>query len=166
MKVSEALKLARENAGYTQVQLAQAIGLSQSRIAEYETGARNPKYQTLQKISVALHTDVSSFLPAHGRKISSAEKKSGFISYPQICRDIFGYLTPMLRDTCTSSQLADIATAINRAYHAGRSSAGAYVDDCGSVWIDCLAALVDIDDIRVHIKEVERNEIRTNPNAR
>lgn len=48
------IALARLARGMTQAQLAAAIGVSTSQIALWETGARNPKLNALQKIAAAL----------------------------------------------------------------------------------------------------------------
>lgn len=43
-------QLRMEN-GFTQVELAKKIGISRSTIAMYETGAREPDFETLEKIA-------------------------------------------------------------------------------------------------------------------
>lgn len=48
---------ARLKKGWTQTQLADAIGAVQPQIAAWEAGTRNPKMQTLMKIGKALEVD-------------------------------------------------------------------------------------------------------------
>jgi len=45
------LRAARVNAGMTQTQAAEALGLPQSQIAKWETGVRKPKMNSLLKMS-------------------------------------------------------------------------------------------------------------------
>ncbi len=54
------LKLARKQAGLTQVQLAAASGVSQSVIAKIETGGVDPAYSTVQKLFAALEKSAPS----------------------------------------------------------------------------------------------------------
>lgn len=56
------IKTARKRAGMTQTELGNILGVSGSMIAQYETGARNPKYETLQRIADALTVDISELL--------------------------------------------------------------------------------------------------------
>ena len=48
---------ARLNKGWTQTQLADAVGASQQQINAWETGVRKPKMQTLMKLAEALEVD-------------------------------------------------------------------------------------------------------------
>lgn len=60
---SSPIAAARIAAGLTQVQLASAIGCTQSMIAQWETGARLPKMQTLVRIAAALHVEWKDLIP-------------------------------------------------------------------------------------------------------
>ena len=51
---------ARIARGMTQKQLADAIGVKSSQIANWENGYRKPKIEALMKIAVALGVDVMS----------------------------------------------------------------------------------------------------------
>lgn len=44
------LKEARKKHGYTQVSLAEALGVSKGSIAMWETGKRNPEFDTLEEL--------------------------------------------------------------------------------------------------------------------
>lgn len=48
---------ARLSRGWTQTQLADAVGASQQQINAWETGVRKPKMQTLMKLAEALGID-------------------------------------------------------------------------------------------------------------
>lgn len=54
MTTGQRIKSARKIAGMTQGELGEKLGVSGSAIAQYETGNRNPKYDTLQRIAAAL----------------------------------------------------------------------------------------------------------------
>ena len=44
------LKKARKEHGYTQVSLAEALGVSKGSVAMWETGKRNPEFDTLEEL--------------------------------------------------------------------------------------------------------------------
>ncbi len=50
------LKMRRKKLGYTQSDLAKAVGVSTSFITEMETGRKAPSFQTIEKISQVLAT--------------------------------------------------------------------------------------------------------------
>ena len=54
MTIPEYLKKVRTEAGISQKELAQKIGIKQSTYSQYETGRRRPKLDTLGKIMSAL----------------------------------------------------------------------------------------------------------------
>lgn len=54
MTTGEKIRQARKDAGMTQKALADALGVSESFVSQYEKGKREPKYQTLCKIAEAL----------------------------------------------------------------------------------------------------------------
>lgn len=47
---------ARREAGLTQAELADVLGVSEDTIANYESGRRQPRMETLRAIAVALDT--------------------------------------------------------------------------------------------------------------
>lgn len=55
MSFSDRLKEARKKSGFTQKQLADVLEVTPAMIAQYETGKRKPKQDTLNKIADALH---------------------------------------------------------------------------------------------------------------
>ena len=54
MTIGERIKAARNNRNITQKELAKRLNVSETFISQYERGIRNPKIETLQKISNAL----------------------------------------------------------------------------------------------------------------
>lgn len=62
MALSENLKKLRERAGMTQAELAEAIGVAQPTLAQYETGLKVPSIITAVKIEQVLHTTCSELV--------------------------------------------------------------------------------------------------------
>src|SRR5699024_4376136 len=62
MSIGERIKKARKEAGLTQAQLADRLGVSAAMVSQYETGARTPKVETLKRISNALNIDVQNLI--------------------------------------------------------------------------------------------------------
>jgi len=60
MTVGEKVKKARKAKGLTQKELGEKLGVTQALIGHYESGKRNPKDETRQKIAAALNVNVSS----------------------------------------------------------------------------------------------------------
>lgn len=58
----EQIRVARKEQGWTQEKLAEAIGVKRSVISKYESGAISPSIDTIQRIAVALGTDISYLL--------------------------------------------------------------------------------------------------------
>lgn len=52
-----AIAQARRRIGWTQQQLADAIGTTQQQIQKWETGERSPKINALKRIGIALGVD-------------------------------------------------------------------------------------------------------------
>lgn len=60
--IGQNIRLLRGQAGLTQIELADKIGMSQSQIQKLETGDRSLKIETLEKIAAALCTDLSELI--------------------------------------------------------------------------------------------------------
>ena len=58
---------ARKAKGWTQTQLAKAIGVSQGLVSTYENGAHIPT-ETLKRIADALDVDIDAITPPYGQK--------------------------------------------------------------------------------------------------
>lgn len=58
MAISNAIRQVRIKAGLSQSQLAEKIGVKQKDISRWETGARKPKLETLQKIANACNANI------------------------------------------------------------------------------------------------------------
>jgi DNA-binding XRE family transcriptional regulator len=62
--VSTKIRAAREEAGMTQEQLAEATGLQQPHISRLEKGEHSPTAKTLKKIADAIGVEMSYFYPS------------------------------------------------------------------------------------------------------
>lgn len=58
MTVGGRIKAARKKAAMTQKDLGDALGISFQTVAQWETGRRKPKFETIEKIAAALNADV------------------------------------------------------------------------------------------------------------
>lgn len=86
--VGENIKRIRKAKGLTQKELGKKLGISQAEIAQRETGRRNPKIETVQKIADALQVPVSEIygwdnlpkcnLNDIGRRIAFYRKQCGY----------------------------------------------------------------------------------------
>lgn len=65
MTIGEKIKLARQEKGYTQLELAEKLGCSRSAIACYETERRIPDFKDLQNIASMLGVSVEYFADMH-----------------------------------------------------------------------------------------------------
>ena len=62
MSIGRNIKAARKKVGMSQKALGEKLGVSGSMIGQYETGARNPKIETLSEIASALGVHVSELV--------------------------------------------------------------------------------------------------------
>ncbi len=65
--IAHALKRFRENSGYTQQQMADALNIDRSTYAYYETGKTNPSLGTLMKIKDILNVSLEDLLESEGK---------------------------------------------------------------------------------------------------
>lgn len=65
MDIGERIKAARKSAGLTQKQLGEKLGVSAAMIAQYETGKRTPKIDTIQKIANAVNASIDPTFALH-----------------------------------------------------------------------------------------------------
>ena len=57
MGIGLRIKNRRKELGMTQAQLGEILGVSNSMVAQYETGSRKPKLETIKKVADALKCD-------------------------------------------------------------------------------------------------------------
>lgn len=69
MTIGDAIRAARKARGLTQNELAHAMGITGAAIGQYECGIRNPKYETVERISSALSVPTSSLMPGVASEI-------------------------------------------------------------------------------------------------
>lgn len=78
MKFSEKLRTSRINAGLTQQQLADKLGVSLRTVTNYETGERYPKKRELyKKMAEILSVDVNFLLTEDEEFVTAAAEKYG-----------------------------------------------------------------------------------------
>ena len=69
--IGSKIRYERQKAGLTQAQLAKKIGVSESRISQYERGLENPRVCTLLKIADAIGVPYSNWgTEAHPKSLS------------------------------------------------------------------------------------------------
>lgn len=62
MRFSNILKELRAEKGLTQIELASALGITRSRLSMYETGDREPDFETLELIADYFNIDIDYLL--------------------------------------------------------------------------------------------------------
>lgn len=62
MSIAEKIRNARIAAGFTQMELAEKIGVSWRQLQHWESGRRNPKLETIKKIAYALGVDYKDWI--------------------------------------------------------------------------------------------------------
>lgn len=62
MRTGDIIRNTRIRCGFTQIELAKAIGTSQAAITAWETGKKIPKIDSLVKMANLFHIPVSTFL--------------------------------------------------------------------------------------------------------
>lgn len=78
MLFGKRLKKLRKEAGITQKELADKIGVNRATIAGYETKGKEPSYDTLIKIARALNCSLDVLLDYQGKESASDPKIQGF----------------------------------------------------------------------------------------
>lgn len=73
MSIGELIKTARENAGLTQVELGEKIGVTGVAIMRYEKGQRQPRLEQLQAIASVLGVSVDYLLGTEKEKVPAQE---------------------------------------------------------------------------------------------
>lgn len=68
--LSQTLKRLRENSGYTQQQIANALSVERSTYSYYETGKTTPDIKTLSKLAKIFNVSLSEILESEERKKS------------------------------------------------------------------------------------------------
>ena len=79
MTFSDKIKRAREVAGLTQNELAQAVGVSQRTIASYESGGATARRSTTEKLAKALKVSVKYLTDETSTDPTAEIEKDGYI---------------------------------------------------------------------------------------
>lgn len=61
MSFGDILRSFRTSRGYTQMKLAEALGFSQTSIASWESGTREPDFSTIKRIAEYFHVPMAVF---------------------------------------------------------------------------------------------------------
>ena len=83
---SDTLTALRKAQGLTQQQVADKTGLTRSAIGMYETGKREPDFDTLKKFAVFYHTDMNTLLT--GSDESEKEELSELLETLRVREDM------------------------------------------------------------------------------
>lgn len=68
MNIGEQIRKYRKEAGISQAELGKRLGVSQQQIAQYETGKRTPKIETIANIAGALGVGIKRLYPEYSRE--------------------------------------------------------------------------------------------------
>lgn len=80
--LSQTLKRLRENSGYTQQQIANALSVERSTYSYYETGKTTPDIKTLSKLAKIFNVSLSEILESEERaRIQSLQDFSSDLYY-------------------------------------------------------------------------------------
>lgn len=63
------MEAARKEKGFTQQQLAEMVGITQSALSRYEKGIRTPSVPTAQRIAAALGVEWTKFFEEQGNEL-------------------------------------------------------------------------------------------------
>lgn len=75
-KFKDVLVYLRKRSGLTQLELAEALGLSKSMISMYERGERNPSYEMLEAIADYFNVDIDILTGRSRNRYNSLSKKA------------------------------------------------------------------------------------------
>lgn len=84
MTIGENIKRIRAEKRITQKQLADALGVSQAMVAQYESDKRNPKMETIKKIADALEVSIDELCDSKATMINVFRGNC----LPQISHDV------------------------------------------------------------------------------
>ena len=87
MRIGERIQQARKAAGLSQKELAERLGVTQTVIGNIERGERNPKIETIDRISVALGTSLHTVNDYRG--LSEVDSFGGLID---MLGETYGYV--------------------------------------------------------------------------
>lgn len=85
-------KVLRTSRGFTQTEIAKAIGISRSTIGMYETGLREPDFETLEKIADFFNVDIDYLLGRTNKTTMLSETSKAYYLNPetaQMAQELF-----------------------------------------------------------------------------
>ena len=116
----ESIKSARKRRGWTQEQLANAIGVKRSVISKYESGSISPSIDTIQKIADALEISIFDLYSVSSGDLAKYSHQEGFIESQNELRE-FGY--------CFSENEIEIVKKFNQLNDDGQQKAVERVEE-------------------------------------
>lgn len=117
MKFGENLKIARENAGMTQKDLATATGIHYRTIQNYESGTRRPKnYEVIEKIALALNIPANALVNSGDELVLQAQQKDGAKAAKDVDELVSEISALFAGGTIDEEAKEGVMAAINRAY--------------------------------------------------
>ena len=90
------LKVLRKRAGLTQVELARKLHVANGTIAMWETGKREPNFETIQKIAGILNVSIDDLIGEHRESLISPKKRG--IKIPVLGRVVAGVPVEAVQD--------------------------------------------------------------------
>ena len=121
--ISDRLKMARIKANMTKADMARKLEMAYSTYDGYETGYREPKFETLQKIASALEIDVTELLQP--LKVTEIDLGDGLKQRKEIHGEPGNKLTPEKEEAINKGLLLDSFDKLN---DKGQQKAVAYVE--------------------------------------
>lgn len=132
MTTGQRIQQARKKAGLSQKQLGEKLGLSASMIGQWENDLRNPKYDTLKRIAVALGVDLEVLFTDREREISEFSDIDGWcraIDYYNV-QDFKVLMETMKQHDYTFSKIEQrMIAAFSKMDDEGQEKAADYAED-------------------------------------
>lgn len=132
MGFSENLKQIRIKKGFSQKEIAERLGVSQPSYAQYESGKRKPKLETLSKIADALDITIVEFLAELSPIKPDLQLFAGQPdSIVEKGLEVITQLQEGAKDSAelTVSQGRELLESINKLNEEGRQKVKDYADD-------------------------------------
>lgn len=80
------LKYLRTQDGITQAELGKALEIAKSTISMYESGKREPDFETIEKFADYFNVDMATFFPSGKIEKAAAPEDDGLAEYLEMLR--------------------------------------------------------------------------------
>ncbi len=142
------LKAILESKHMTITDCAKLSGISYYTLRKWAAGEREPsnaKWLKMLADALGLESIDYLYLDPHQIKIEQAVRRSNIHKGVTTTSAVLGYVPSSISDKLTADEYALLLNCINKAYHDGKSSAGAEMVDSNAVWINSLQAVIEWD---------------------